>query len=159
MDKKVRVYIEIEKDSNLKFEYNHNTKNLELDRILQEPFVYPYPYGFILDTKAKDDDELDALILTNKKINNDTYHDAYIIGALKMEDERGMDEKVLCVLEDDYNKINDLSQIDDNIKDQIYNFFKDYKKDSSDRWSKVYGYEDKLNAIKIYEESLISDNS
>ena len=67
MDKKVRVYIEIEQNSNLKFEYNHNTKNLELDRILQEPFVYPYPYGFILDTKAKDDDELDALILTNKK--------------------------------------------------------------------------------------------
>jgi inorganic pyrophosphatase len=61
MDKKVKVYIEIEKDSNLKFEYNHNTKNLELDRILQEPFVYPYPYGFILNTKAKDDDELDAL--------------------------------------------------------------------------------------------------
>ena len=98
MDRKVIVFIEIEKDSNQKFEYNHETKTLELDRILEAPYFYPYPYGFIPNTKAKDSDELDILIITDKKIPNNNYYDVNIVGVLVMEDENGMDEKVLCVL-------------------------------------------------------------
>lgn len=155
MDIKVRVYIEIEKNSNQKFEYNHNTKKLELDRVLKKPFVYPYPYGFILNTKAKDDDELDILILTEKNISKDTYLDVFIIGVLIMEDEKGMDEKVLCVLEEDYNKINNLSYIDNNIKDKIHYFFSNYKNNTEGKWSKVYNFEDKKFAIKLYNDCLI----
>lgn len=155
MDIKVRVYIEIEKDSNQKFEYNHSTKKLELDRVLKKPFVYPYPYGFILNTKAKDDDELDILILTEKKISKDTFLDVFIIGILVMEDEKGMDEKILCVLEEDYNKINSLSNIDNNIKNKIHYFFSNYKNNTEGKWSKVYNFEDKKFAIKLYKDCLI----
>ena len=156
MDRKVTVFIEIEKDSNKKFEYNHETKTLELDRILEAPYFYPYPYGFIPNTKAKDSDELDILIITDKKIPNNNYYDAYIVGVLVMEDENGMDEKVLCVLQEDYNKINNLSNIEENIKNTIHSFFTNYKKKSIGRWSKVYGFEDKSFAIKLYETSLIN---
>jgi inorganic pyrophosphatase len=156
MDIPVRVYIEIEKDSNQKYEYNHNTKTLELDRVLKEPFVYPYNYGFIVGTKAKDNDELDALILTNKNISKDSFVDVFIIGVLVMEDEKGMDEKVLCVLKEDYDKLNKLSDIDDEIKKKIHYFFSNYKNNTEGKWSKVYNFEDKNFAIKLYNECLIN---
>jgi inorganic pyrophosphatase len=154
MDQKVKVYIEIEKNSNLKFEYNHTNNEIELDRILDKPYVYPYAYGFIINTIAKDLDELDALILTDKFIKNDEYYNVYIIGVLIMEDEKGLDEKVLCVLEEDYNKINDLNDIDQNIKNKIHYFFSNYKNNSENRWSKVYNFKDKSSAIKLYNEYL-----
>ena len=72
-----------------------------------------------------------------------------------MEDENGMDEKALCVLEEDYDKINDLSHIDDNIKESIHSFFSNYKNKSIGRWSKVYGFEDKSYAIDLYKKSLV----
>ena len=155
MDIPVRVYVEIEKDSNQKYEYNHNTKSLELDRVLKDPFVYPYNYGFIVGTKAKDNDELDALILTNNNISKDTFVDVFIIGVLVMEDEKGMDEKVLCVLEEDYKKLNNLSDIHDEIKEKIYYFFSNYKNNIEGKWSIVYNFEDKNFAIKLYNECLI----
>jgi len=154
MDQKVKVYIEIEKNSNFKYEYNHTNNELELDRILDKPHVYPYAYGFIINTIAKDLDELDALILTDKFIKNDEYYNVYIIGVLIMEDEKGLDEKVLCVLEEDYNKINDLNDIDQNIKNNIHYFFSNYKNNSENRWSKVYNFKDKSYAIKLYNEYL-----
>jgi inorganic pyrophosphatase len=154
MDQKVKVYIEIEKNSNFKYEYNHTNNELELDRILDKPHVYPYAYGFIINTIAKDLDELDALILTDKFIKNDEYYNVYIIGVLIMEDEKGLDEKVLCVLEEDYNKINDLNDIDQNIKNKIHYFFSNYKNNSDNRWSKVYNFKDKSSAIKLYNEYL-----
>jgi inorganic pyrophosphatase len=54
----VRVYIEIEKHSNQKYEFNKTTNKLELDRVLPYPYFYPYAYGFIENTLAMDGDEL-----------------------------------------------------------------------------------------------------
>ena len=155
LDKKIKVYIEIEKDSNQKYEYNHNTKSLELDRILDYPFTYPFAYGFALNTKAKDNDELDILILTNKEIKKDEYYDVFIVSVLIMEDEKGMDEKLLCVFEEDYKEINDLFNIDLNIKNKIYDFFKNYKNNTNGKWSKLYDFKNKSDAIKLYESFLI----
>ncbi|NBU98870.1 MAG: hypothetical protein EBS19_11785, partial [Spirochaetia bacterium] len=62
-----------------------------------------------------DGDDLDILVITNKNIKNNNYYNAYIIGVLIMEDENGMDEKVLCVLEEDYDKIKNMSDLDEKI--------------------------------------------
>ena len=120
---KIKVYIEIEQFSNIKYEYNKTTKKLEIDRILDDPYVYPYAYGYIPNTLADDNDELDILIISNKKIKNNSYYNVYIIGCLVMEDEKGMDEKILCVFEEDYNSIFDISKIENDIKNSIYTFF------------------------------------
>ena len=155
MDKKVKVYIEIEKGSNQKFEYNQATNSLELDRVLKAPYVYPYAYGFITNTLGKDGDPLDALIITHTPLPNGGYHEVYIVGVLVMEDEQGMDEKILSVLESDYNKTNDLVNLSNETKDSIFDFFTNYKNNSDGRWSKVYGFEDKKSAIKIYQDCLL----
>ena len=85
-NQKISVYIEIEQNSNIKYEFDKKQGKLIVDRILDEPYVYPYAYGYIPNTLADDNDELDILIITNKECKNDSYYDVYIIGCLVMED-------------------------------------------------------------------------
>jgi inorganic pyrophosphatase len=148
---KIRVYIEIEQFSNIKYEYDKDQQKLAIDRILDEPFIYPFAYGYIPNTLALDNDELDALIISNNPIKNDTYYDVYIIGCLVMEDEKGMDEKILCVLEED-----DISILDDKVKNNIYNFFANYKKNNVNKWSRVIGFTSKDLAIELYKKSCLN---
>jgi inorganic pyrophosphatase len=154
-ENKVKVYVEIEKLSNIKYEYDKDKKELVVDRILNEPFVYPFAYGFIPNTIADDKDELDALIITDKEIKNNTYYDVYIIGTLVMEDEKGMDEKILTVFEEDYEIIKDISDISNSIKDEIHYFFSNYKKNSPGKWSNVIGFINKELSIQLYQKSII----
>jgi inorganic pyrophosphatase len=154
----VRVYIEIERDSNKKYELNKNTGELELDRVLPYPDYYPCAYGFIENTLAMDDDELDAVILTDRELKNNEWYDAYIIGVLVMSDEKGLDEKILCVLKEDYELINDFYLLPDEIKENIHWFFSNYKNKTPGKWSHVEGFQNKEEAIKIYEKSRCASN-
>jgi inorganic pyrophosphatase len=151
MDQLVTVYIEIEQNSDKKYELNKETNQLEIDRILADPYVYPYSYGFITNTIAMDGKALDAIIITDKPIKNNAFYEVCIIGVLIMSDEKGKDEKVLCVLEEDYKKIYSLETLSKNIKDKIFLFFANYKNDTPGKWSKVDGFESKETAIAVYK--------
>uniref|UniRef100_A0A6C0JEI5 inorganic diphosphatase n=1 Tax=viral metagenome TaxID=1070528 RepID=A0A6C0JEI5_9ZZZZ len=153
MDKKVQVYIEIEKGSNIKYELNKETNKLEVDRILPDPYYYPYSYGFITNTLAMDEDELDALIITEKNLEKDKIYDVHIVGVLIMSDEKGLDEKVLCVLEEDYGIIKDLEDLSQETRDNIHWFFSNYKSNTPGKWSKVDRFDSKEKAISIYNKS------
>ncbi len=155
MKQKIKAYIEIEKSSNIKYEFDKEKKELIVDRILDKGFAYPYAYGFIPNTLGDDNDEVDVLIITDKELKHNMIYDAYIIGSLVMEDEKGMDEKIISVLEEDYEKVSDILDLDENIKNDIYNFFKDYKKNSIGKWSKVIGYINRDLSIKMYEKSIL----
>ena len=72
-----------------------------------------------------------------------------------MEDEKGMDEKILCVLEEDYTIMNNINNLDDTIKNKIYYFFENYKKKTPGKWSNVIEYKDKKFAIELYEKCII----
>lgn len=156
MDNKVKVYIEIKKHTNIKYEYCKKENRLIVDRVLPYPFFYPYAYGFIPNTLAPDNDELDALILTNHNLKNDMYYTCYIIGVLKMEDEKGEDDKVLCVLEEDYEKINNINHLNNKIKNDLSWFFSNYKSSSPGKWSNVKEFENKETAVQIYLESKLN---
>lgn len=155
IDKKVNVYIEIEQGSNIKYEFCKKKNALVVDRMIDDPYVYPYSYGFIPNTLAEDGDELDILILSDDNIKNDTYYDVYIIGCLVMEDEKGMDEKILCVLEKDYDKIKNIDDIEEDNKNKIYYFFENYKKKSIGKWSNVIGFINKDLSINLFKKSLL----
>ena len=152
---KVEVYVEIEKGSNVKYEFNKETNRLKIDRILPEPFRYPYSYGFIPNTLAKDGDELDALILTDSPLTHDRTYEAYIVGVLLMEDEQGQDEKVLCVLPEDSTLTKDIQHIPFENLTSIYEFFANYKKNTPNKWSKVEGFETRQYAIELYHNSRV----
>ena len=153
----IQVYLEIEQFSNIKYEYNKETKKLEVDRLLERPYVYPYAYGFIPDTCADDGDELDILIITNEPLKNDMFYDVFIIGALNMEDEKGIDEKVLCVLVKDYEKIKDMDDISNDSKLNIFEFFSNYKKNIPNKWSNVTNFVNKQEAIYLYNKYKINN--
>lgn len=145
MTPSIKVYIEIEKDSNMKYEYNKQSQQLELDRILPAPFVYPFAYGFIPNTLAADGDDLDALIIhPDGSIRMDTTYDVHVVGALRMEDEHGADEKVLCVLDA-------ATVVTDAEKAAIEVFFSTYKIGYADKWSKTNGFMDRQEAIALVE--------
>ena len=156
----VNVIIEIERHSNVKWEYSRETQQLELDRILPYPYFYPYAYGFFPDTLGNDGDELDMLYITDKAFVN--YNEirasvgGYIVGALIMEDEKGMDEKIFVVPE---NEILEFQEMDTETKNKIYEdifwFFSHYKsKDGEKRWSKVHRIVDEWEATQLYKESV-----
>ncbi|NBQ47377.1 MAG: inorganic diphosphatase [Sphingobacteriia bacterium] len=150
----VPVYIEITQGSKTKYEYDKIQSKLIIDRMLDTQEGYPYAYGFIPHTLADDGDDLDVLIITNTTIPNDTHYKAYIIGALIMEDEKGMDEKILCVLPEDYKTIRDISDLSMKIKEKLNTFFSTYKLNVPGKWSKTYGFMNKKDAIKLYERTL-----
>ena len=154
---KVIVYIEIEQFSNIKYEYDKTTHKLEIDRILEQPFEYPYAYGFITGTLASDGDEIDALIITSNitPIPNDNYYEVYIIGGLHMEDEKGKDEKILCVLENDYKIWKDISDVNLKVKHEISSFFENYKKNTPNKWSKIGDFMNKIEAVNLYKQTTI----
>jgi inorganic pyrophosphatase len=147
------IYIEIEKNSNMKYEYNKDTNSLELDRILSYPYFYPYAYGFFQNTIGNDSDELDALLITNEKYNINQNVECEIIGGLIMEDEKGMDEKIFVIPINDTMYLN-LTELE---KEEIYNniiwFFSNYKSKDKDKWSKVHRLMDKTEAINLYNKS------
>jgi inorganic pyrophosphatase len=156
----IPVYIEIEKGSNVKYEFDQKTQTLQVDRVLDTPTGYPFAYGFFPNTLADDGDELDVLIIRKQNdVRNDRVYPAYIIGALVMEDEKGMDEKVLCVLDDDYDRVQDITDLDSKTKDEIDTFFSTYKLNSPGRWSKTYGFLNKQQAIQLYAKSLPPEES
>jgi inorganic pyrophosphatase len=70
-----------------------------------------------------------------------------------MEDEKGMDEKVLCVLEEDHARIQNIHDLSDEIKNNIHWFFSNYKTNTPNKWSRVDNYEDKDKAILLFQES------
>jgi inorganic pyrophosphatase len=152
---KIKVYIETEQYSNIKYKYDKISNKLIIDNILDEPFKYPYSFGFIPDTITYYNNKLDAMIISNKKIKSNEYYDVYIIGCLVMENENGMDEKILCVFEEDYKKINNISDLNKNIKDNIYYFFSNYKKKTINNWSKIIGFINKDLSIELYKRTLV----
>ena len=147
----VKVYIEIEKHSNMKYELNKDVNKLELDRILPYPYFYPYAYGFCINTLGKDGDELDALVITNNNYKNDIVIDCHIVGGLNMEDESGIDEKLFVVPVQEMEWFAGLSKEKiTEMYDNIWWFFSNYKTKESHKWSKVYDFMDMKQAISLY---------
>jgi len=150
----MKAYIEIKKHSNVKYEYDSTQEKLFVDRILDYPYFYPYHYGFIINTLADDNDELDVLIITDNDYELGSIVEINVVGALVMEDEKGMDEKLIAVpTNDNPNNINDLKDLDNQILTDIKWFFENYKSKDTKRWSKVHYFINRLKTLEIIEKS------
>ena len=122
------VLIEIPKGSRNKYEVDHETGKIRLDRVLFTSMVYPADYGYIEDTLGGDGDPLDALVLLPFPVYPGTIVRARPVAMYVMEDEKGPDEKVLCVPCDPrFDDIQDLSDVAEWDLDEIKHFFERYK--------------------------------
>jgi inorganic pyrophosphatase len=126
---RVEVIVEIPKGSRNKYEMDHVTGELWLDRHLFTATTYPADYGFIRDTLGGDGDPLDALVLLNEPTFPGCHLWARPVGVFRMHDEAGDDAKILCVLADDprWASIDDIDDVDHHLINEIRHFFEIYK--------------------------------
>jgi inorganic pyrophosphatase len=159
-DTSINVMIEIMEGDFNKYEYNEETQEIELDRIMQTSMSYPANYGFILNTKGEDGDALDVLIISSRPIIPGVIAKARVIGMLEMEDEGGVDQKIICVLGQKcdlrFAKINSLSDFEPVILEKITHFFEHYKDLEKEKWVKVSGFKDRDETMKLIEKSIIN---
>ncbi|ANI42324.1 inorganic diphosphatase [Mycolicibacterium vaccae] len=122
------VLIEIQKGSRNKYEVDHDSGKVKLDRYLFTAFGYPTDYGYIEDTLGEDGDPLDALVLLPEPVFPGCIVEARPVGMFRMEDEKGGDDKVLCVLADPrWDHIQDIGDVSEFELDAIKHFFVHYK--------------------------------
>ncbi len=150
----VTVMIEIPKGSRNKYEYDKEKRVLRFDRMLFSAVHYPSDYGFIPDTVAQDGDPLDALVLVWEPTFPGCLIEARPVGLFKMWDEKGPDEKILCVPVSDplWNYIESLADVPPHLLKEIAHFFAIYK-DLEEKKTGVEGWEDRDAAVKVIRES------
>nr|WP_199340066.1 inorganic diphosphatase [Mycobacteroides chelonae] len=123
------VTIEIPKGQRNKYEVDHVTGRVRLDRYLYTPMAYPTDYGFIENTLGEDGDPLDALLLLPEPVFPGVIVEARPVGMFKMVDDGGGDDKVLCVPAGDprWDHIQDIGDVSSFELDAIKHFFVHYK--------------------------------
>lgn len=153
-DKAVTVVVEIPKGCRNKYEYDPVAKVIRFDRMLFSAVHYPSDYGFIPDTLAGDGDALDALVLVWEPTFPGCHIEAKAVGVFKMRDEKGPDEKILCVpLRDPlWNYINELKDVPPHLLKEIGHFFEIYK-DLEEKKTGVEGWAGRESAEKVIAES------
>jgi inorganic pyrophosphatase len=151
----VEVTVEIPKGQRNKYEVDHATGRIRLDRMLFTSTRYPSDYGFIEDTLADDGDPLDALVLLDEPTFPGCLITCRVIGMFRMRDEMGLDDKVLCVPATDprmahLKDINDVPAFD---RLEIQHFFEVYKEIEPGKSVQGAAWADRAAAEAEVEES------
>ncbi len=154
LNETITVIVEIQKGSRNKYEFDKKHNRIVFDRMLFSSVHYPSDYGYIPDTLAQDGDPLDAMVLLWEPTFPGCVIEARPLGLFKMKDEKGIDDKILCVPVKDplWNHIHELSQVPPHLLKEIEHFFKIYK-DLEMKKTQVYGWKNKNAALKIIEQS------
>lgn len=150
----LNVIIEVPMGSEpIKYELDKDSGAIFVDRFLHTAMTYPCNYGFIPHTLSEDGDPVDVLVVGRRPLMPGCVVGARPIGVLLMEDDKGMDEKILAVpakrlhpFWDDVEEYTDLPHI---LLDQIKHFFEHYKDLEKGKWVKVIGWADRAKAIEL----------
>ena len=151
----IEVTIEIPKGSRNKYEVDHETGKIYLDRYLFTPMAYPLDYGFIDGTLGEDGDPLDALVILPEPVLPGVIVPARVLGVFKMTDEAGGDDKLLCVIDDPrWAHLQDIEDVSQFQRDEIEHFFVHYRDLEPNKAVTGSGWGNKAEAEKIHAEAL-----
>ena len=151
----IEVTIEIPKGSRNKYEVDHETGKIYLDRYLFTPMAYPLDYGFIDGTLGEDGDPLDALVILPEPVLPGVIVPARVLGVFKMTDEAGGDDKLLCVIDDPrWAHLQDIEDVSQFQRDEIEHFFVHYKDLEPNKEGTGSGWGNKAEAEKIHAEAI-----
>ena len=146
--------VEIPKGSRNKYEYDHEKDVIKLDRFLFSSVVYPTDYGFVPDTLSLDGDPLDVMVC----VSEPTFPGCMIvvnpIALLRMEDDAGLDDKVLAVPLTDpgWNSLSSLDEVPAQLQAEIQHFFTVYKQ-LENKKVEIDGWYPCEDALKVLDES------
>lgn len=148
----VLVIVEIPQGSAVKYELDKDSGVMMVDRFAFTTMVYPFNYGFIPGTHAEDGDPVDVLVLSTYPVLPGCGINVRPIGMLQMEDEEGIDTKILAVptakVDPFFAHIKDISDVDETTKKKIQHFFNHYKELEKGKWVKTRNF---LGKDKAYE--------
>ncbi|RMD46849.1 MAG: inorganic diphosphatase [Aquificota bacterium] len=135
------VVIEIPQGSSIKYEVDKESGAIFVDRFLFTAMYYPFNYGFIPNTLADDGDPTDVLVISNQPVVPGSVIRSRPIGILEMEDEEGIDTKIIAVpvskLDPSFDSVNDITDLPKLTLDKIKHFFEHYKELEKGKWVKV----------------------
>jgi inorganic pyrophosphatase len=153
--------IEIPKGSRNKYEYDHELHAIKLDRFLFSSMVYPTDYGFIPDTLSLDGDPLDVMVCVSEPTFPGCVIEVKPIALFRMQDDQGVDDKVLAVpcSDPNWSGLQTLDDLAKQLRAEIEHFFSVYKdlerkKVKVDGW---YSREDAIQEIKASRERFSDD--
>lgn len=151
----IKVYIEIPEGSMVKYERDEETGILMADRILHTPMAFPFNYGCVLGSRGEDGDPTDVLVLTSQSLVPGVGIKAKLIGMLEMEDEEGVDTKLIAVpiqkVDPLFGRWNDIADVPQHTKDKIKHFFDHYKDLEPGKFVKTGGFLGAAEAAKVLE--------
>ena len=141
----VHVVIEIPLGGTpIKYELDKDSGALFVDRFLHTSMAYPANYGFVPHTLAEDGDEIDMMVVAEVPVAVGAVVRARPIGVLRMQDEAGIDEKILGVpateLHPYHANIETYSDLPPILIDQIEHFFRHYKDLETEKWVEIGGW-------------------
>jgi inorganic pyrophosphatase len=125
----IEMIVEIPQGSRNKYEMNHDTGEIWLDRTLFTATQYPLDYGFFPNTLGEDGDPLDALVWLSQPTFPGCHVHVRPVAVFWMSDEKGNDAKVLCVPSHDprFMQYQDIEDLPEHLLGEIGNFFETYK--------------------------------
>ena len=155
----VNVVIEIPMGGNpVKYELDKDSGAMYVDRFLHTAMYYPCNYGFIPHTLSDDGDPVDAAVLAQIPVAPGVIIRSRPIGVLIMEDESGIDEKILCVpvdaLHPYYASVASYRELPKILRDQIEHFFGHYKDLEAGKWVKVKRWGEPEEAFGLIRQGI-----
>lgn len=154
----INVVVEIPRGSNIKYEIDDETGALFVDRKLFTAMFYPCNYGFVPQTREKDGDPVDVLVLGNDPVVPSSVIRANPVGVLITADEEGEDSKIVAVpipkVDPSFSDVKDIETVPQYIRDQIKHFFEHYKELEKGKYVKVKSWENRESAKKKISEAL-----
>ncbi len=146
--------IEIPRGSRNKYEMDHETGRIRFDRVLYSPMFYPADYGFVENTLGLDGDPIDVLVFLTEPTVPGCVIEVKTIGVLKMSDDKGQDEKLICVPVADptWNQLENITDMNPHTLKEVEHFFKVYK-DLENKTTTIEGYGDKAQAEQLLQDA------
>jgi inorganic pyrophosphatase len=146
----IEAIIEIPQGSRNKYEMDHESGRIRLDRMLFTSTRYPADYGFVPDTLAEDGDPLDAMVLLEEPAFPGCGITVRPVGVFWMSDEHGPDAKILAVPAGDprYAHVAELAEVPGYLLDEISHFFDIYKELEPGKSTDVRGWQNRDAAEK-----------
>jgi inorganic pyrophosphatase len=148
--------IEIPRGSRNKYEVDHATGKVMLDRVLFTGFVYPTDYGFIENTLGLDGDPLDVLVLLQYPLFPGVGVRVRPVGVLKMSDEAGSDAKIIAVPHKDprWAQIQNVNDVPEATRREIEHFFTHYKDLEAGKFVTIEGWGDSAEAEQLVQDAV-----
>jgi len=146
--------VEIPKGTRNKYEFDDELGGIKFDRLLWSAATYPTDYGYLRETLAQDGDSLDALVCLTEPTFPGCLIEVKPIGMFVMRDEKGPDEKILCVpLHDPYwNHYDEVDQLPPLLLQEIDQFFSIYKELEPEKSVEIAGWRARSDALREIAE-------